>query len=87
MTIITQKKSGMQKSLRQRGIFLMRKNSNYQKIKFMNLHASNDIAVNICKITEKYQELFCRVIIIEIDFNIFISKIKKIYVIKVRIQM
>lgn len=50
------KKSGMQISLRQRGIFLMRKNSNYQKIKFMNLHASNDIVVNRCKSTEKYQD-------------------------------
>lgn len=65
------------KIIKTKGNIFNEKNSNYQKIKFMNLHASNDIAVNICKITEKYQELFCRVIIIEIDFNIFISKIKK----------
>ena len=34
-----------QRSLKQRGIFLMRKDSNYQGIKFMNPYASSDRVV------------------------------------------
>lgn len=45
LTIVTHNKAETQVSLKRRERFLMRKDSDYQGVKFMNLYASDDIVV------------------------------------------